>query len=151
MIAQGFNYTASTVKEMNDFFEIRKKIQRILGKRKRRKPSIKRKEDQIKCHKVTTTSFANHRLSKEYYILNRKFSHTKGNCKDLQAMIDKHKQKKKQNFKLYMQVSYADDLLMQDLVCIEHSHGRLSLWAYWGRLWLLVVNQYFYIVSRDRN
>ena len=39
--------------------------------------------------------------SKKCCIVNRKCSHSTDSCKDLRAMVSKHKQKKKKNFKSY--------------------------------------------------
>ena len=111
MFEQGFNYADSTIKDMTNFFETR--VEKLEPKEDRKKSSVaskkskksikKRKRDDsnpsvVESSKISTEA---RRPIKKYYILHCKCSHSTDNCKDLRAMVNKHKQKKKKPFKNY--------------------------------------------------
>ena len=105
MIEQGFNYVDSTIKEMTDFFETR--VQNLKPKEDKKKSSAaakkfkeshkkrKREDSDSKVVESSKESTKAHHTNKKYCILHNKCSHSKNNCKDLCAMVSKHKQKKK--------------------------------------------------------
>ena len=90
----------------SDFFEIR--VQNLEPKEDKKKFSVaskksekshkkrKRKRDDsdssvLECSEESTEA---RRPVKKYCILHGKCSHSTGNCKDLRAMVNKHKQKR---------------------------------------------------------
>ena len=110
MIEQGFNYADSTIKEITDFFGTRvdnldpkednknssvatKKIKKSYKKRKREDSDYSVVESREEWTEAR-------RPIRKYYILHGKCSHSTDNCKDLRAMVNKHKQKKKKPFKI---------------------------------------------------
>ena len=111
MIEQGFDYADSTVKEMSDFFETRvenlepredRKKSSSASKKPRKALKKRKREDSdssvVESSKESTEA---RRPIRKYCILHGKCSHSTDNCKDLHAMINKHKQKKKKPFKNY--------------------------------------------------
>ena len=111
MIEQGFNYAGSTIKEMTDFFETRvenlqpkegKKISSTAAK-KAKKSTKKRKREDSDSSVVESSeeSTEARRPNKKCCNLHGKYSHSTVSCKDLRAMVNKHKQKKKKTFRNY--------------------------------------------------
>ena len=107
MIEQGFIYADSTIKEKSDLFDTRvknmepkedkkkssaaaKKVKNSTNKRKRKDSNSSvvefRKESTEACRPI-----------KKDCILHGICSHSMDSCKDLHAMVNKHKQKKKKN------------------------------------------------------
>ena len=112
IIEQGFNYADSAIKEMTDFVETR--VEKLESKEDKKKSSAavkKSKKSTKKRKKLDSDSNVEesskkstdaHRPSKKYCILHGKYSHSMDNCKDLSAMITKHKQiKRRKNFRNY--------------------------------------------------
>ena len=98
------------VKEMTDFFEPRvenlepkeeKKKSSVVAKKKLKKPKKRKQEDfvssVVESSEESTTDCC---PNKKYCILHDKCSYSPENCKNLHAMINKHKQKKN-NFNTY--------------------------------------------------
>ena len=102
MIEQGFNYADSTIKEMSDFFKTRvenfelkedKNKSSAAFKKFRKKYHKKRKREDsdssvIESSKESTEAC---RPIKKYCILHGKCRHSTDNCKELRAMVNKHK------------------------------------------------------------
>ena len=103
MIKEGFNYTASTIEEMSDFFETRVEnlkpkeeknksssaAEKSLKKAKKRKiedPDFSVVESSEESTKACSTS-------KKHYILHGKCSHSMDSYKDLHAMVNKRRRK----------------------------------------------------------
>ena len=111
MIEQGFNYTDSTIKEMTDFFETRvenlepkeEKKKSSAAVKKSKKTNKKRKRDVSDSSVVESSeeSIQDHCPIKKYCILHDKCSHSTDNCKDLRAMVSKHKKRNKKSFNNY--------------------------------------------------
>ena len=109
MIEQGFNYADSTIKEMTNFYETR--VAKLEPKEDRRKSSAtskktnkahtkrKREDSDSSVVEPSEESTEARRPTRKYCILHRKCSHSTDNCKDLRAMVKKHKQRKKTPFK----------------------------------------------------
>ena len=105
MIEQDFNYTDYTIKEMTDVFETR--VENLKPKEDRKKSSVaskkshkkirkrKREDSDSSAVKSSEESKVERHPNKKYCILHDKYSHSTDRCKDLRAMINKHKQKKK--------------------------------------------------------
>ena len=111
MIELGFNYADSTIKEMTGLFETRvenlepkenRKKFFVASKKSRKALKIRKREDSDSSV-VESSEEGNkaHRPTRKYCILHGKCSHFTDNCKDLRAMVVKHKQKKKKKFKNY--------------------------------------------------
>ena len=102
MIEQGFNYADSTIKEMTDFFETR--VENLVSKKDKKKSLVasKKSHKNIMKRDREDTNFSVVESSKEstearrpiktYCILHGKCSHSTDNCKDLCALVTKHKQ-----------------------------------------------------------
>ena len=101
MIAQGFNYADFTNREMSDFFETR--VENLDAKERKKKSSVAAKKSK-KSHNKRKREDSNSivvesseestkacRLSRKYCILYGKWNHSMDNCKDLRAMVNKHK------------------------------------------------------------
>ena len=111
MIEQGFNYADSTIKEMTDFFEIRvenmepkedkKNSSAASKKSKKSTKKTKREDSNSDVVESTEESTEAHRPIKKYCILHGKCGHSTENCKDLHAMLNKHTQIQKMNFRNY--------------------------------------------------
>ena len=111
MIEQGFNYADSTTKDMTHFFETR--VENLEPKEDRKKISVaakksknahkKRKREDSDSIVVGSSkeSTKAQRPTRKYCILHGKCSHPTNNCKDLRAMINKHKQKRRKPIKNY--------------------------------------------------
>ena len=103
MIDQAFNYVESTVKEMTDLFEIRvENLKLTKDKKKSFAAACKSKEKKSlkKCKRTdynssvvqsSEESSVERQLNKKFYMLHG--NHFTDKCKDLNAMINKHKQK----------------------------------------------------------
>ena len=98
---------------MSAFFETRvenlepkedRKNSSVAVKKSKDKKSIKKKkqEDLVYCIvESSKDSSMEYRMIKKCCILYGKCSHSTDKCKDLRAMVNKHKQRKKRNFKSY--------------------------------------------------
>ena len=105
IIKQGFNYTDCTIKEMTDLFEIRvknlkpkedKKKSSVAAKKSHKKAKKKKREDSDSSIVEPSEESTEARCpSKKYRVLHGKCSYFTDSCKDLRAMVNKHKQKKK--------------------------------------------------------
>ena len=105
MIEQGFNYADSTIKEMTDFIENRvenlepkedsKKSSAAAKKSKNYLKKRKREDSDSSVVDSSKESTEARRLTRKYCILHGNCSHATDNCKDLRAMVNKHKQKKR--------------------------------------------------------
>ena len=107
MIEQGYHYPDSTIKEMTDCFETR--VENLKPKEDKKKSSVaanksfkktKKRKREDSDSSVVESSKENteaHCPSKKFCILHGKYSHFTDSCKDLCAMVNKHKQKKKKN------------------------------------------------------
>ena len=112
MIEKGFNYADSTSKEMTGFFESR--VERLEPKKEKKKSSAtakkslkktkkRKREDSDSSVVESSKEFTETRHpSKKYCILHCKCSHSIDSCKDLRALVNKHKQKKKEKEKNFM-------------------------------------------------
>ena len=112
MIEQGFHYADYTIEEMADLFETR--VENLEPKEDRKKSSAvskkskkshkKRKKEDTNSGVVESSkeSTETRRPIRQYWILHGKCSHSTDNYKDLRAMVNKHKQKKKKTFKNYV-------------------------------------------------
>ena len=101
MIKQGFNYADSTIKEICDFFETR--VENLEPKEDKKKSSAaakktlknakKRKREDSGSSVVQSSeeSTKARRPNKKYCIFHGKYNHSTDNCKDLYAMVNKHK------------------------------------------------------------
>ena len=110
MIEQGFNYANSTIKEKSNFIETRvenlepKEDEKIFCSYQIIPQKIKKSKREDSDSSVVESSEESteaRRPSKKYCILYGKCSHSTNSCKDLRAMVNKHKQKKKKNFRTY--------------------------------------------------
>ena len=100
-----------TINEMTGFFETRvenleqkeDKKKSSVASKKNKKFHIKRKMEDSDPSVVESSEESTkvHRPTRKYCILRGKCSHLTDNCKDLRAMINKYKQKKKKPFKKY--------------------------------------------------
>ena len=113
MIEQGLNCTDPTIKEMTDFFETRVENSEPKGEKRKSSATAKKSKDKKSNKKrkradsdssVVDSSeelSVERQPNRKYFILNCKCSHSMDNCKDLLAMINKHKEKKKKIYKSY--------------------------------------------------
>ena len=113
MIEQGFNYADSTIKEMTDFIETRvenlepkEDMKKFSVASKKAKKTLKKRIREASDSSVVESSDESTKArhpTRKYCILHGKCSHSTDNCKDLRAMVNKHKRKKKKrkNFKKY--------------------------------------------------
>ena len=103
IIEPGFNYANSTIKERTDFFETRvenlepkeeKKKSSAATKKTNKKNLKKRKKENSSSNVVESIeeSSVERQPNKKYCIIHGKCSHSTDDCKDLHAMINKHKQ-----------------------------------------------------------
>ena len=112
-IEQDFNDADSIIKEMTDFFETRvenlelnkdRKKSSAAAKKYLKKAKKRKKEDSdssvLKSSKESTKA---RRPNRKYCILHGKCSHSTDCYKDLRAMINKHKPKKRKKFRNYGQ------------------------------------------------
>ena len=107
MIEQSFNYTDSTIKEMIDFYETRvenlepkeekKKSSAAAKKAKKSYKKRKREDSNSNVVEPSEENIESRCPSKKYYILHGKYSHSIDSYKDLRAMVNKYKQKKKKS------------------------------------------------------
>ena len=107
MIEQGFNYAVFIVKEMTDIFDSRvenlepkeekKKSSAAVKKSKDKKSTKKRKREDSDSSVVESSndSSVDHGTTKKCCIIHNQCSHFMDICKDLLAMVNKHKQRKK--------------------------------------------------------
>ena len=110
MIEQGFNYADSSIEEMTDFIKTRVEnlepnedmILQLLPRKPSRKPRKRKREDSdssvVESSEESTEA---RRPSKKYCIFNGKCSHSTDSYMALRAMVNKHKQKKEENFRNY--------------------------------------------------
>ena len=104
MIEQGFNYADPTIKEMTDFFETM--VENSEPKEDKKKCSAASKKNLKKSHKKrkredsdssviesSKESTEARRQIRKYCILHGKCSHSTDNCKDLRAMVKKHRKR----------------------------------------------------------
>ena len=101
MIEQSFNYVNSTIKELTDFFESR--VENLGPKEDNKKSSsaskklrkaLKKRKRETSDYSVVESSDESteaRRPNKKYCILHSKCSHSTDSCKDLRAMVSKHK------------------------------------------------------------
>ena len=111
MIEQGFNYADSTNKEMSDFFETRvenlepredrKNFSSAAKKSKKALKKRKREDSDSSVVEYSEESTKARCPTRKYCILHGKCNYFTDNCKDLRAMVNKYKQKKKKAFKNY--------------------------------------------------
>ena len=110
MIEQGFNYADSTIKEMSDFSETRvehlepKEENKIYCSCQENPQKVKKRKREDNGSIVVESSEESAKAycpSKKYCILHSKCSHTTDRCKDLHAMVNTRKQKKKKSFRNY--------------------------------------------------
>ena len=99
MIGQGFNFVYSTFKEMTGFFEIR--VENLEPKEEKRKSSMfsKKSKDKKSIKKRKRVDSNSSVVESILFILRGICSDSTDNCEDLHAIINKHKEKKKKNFK----------------------------------------------------
>ena len=105
MIEQGFHYTDSTIKKMTDFFETKvknlvpkeEKKSSAAAKKSHKKSTKKRKREDSDSSIVESSEepFVECWPDWKYCILHGKCTHSTDNCKDLCAMVNKHKKKKR--------------------------------------------------------
>ena len=101
MIEQGFNYADSIIKDMSDIFETRvenlepkedRKNSSVASKKSKKSLNKRKKEDSnsslVESSEESTEA---RRPSKKYCILHGKCSQSKDRCKDVRAMVNKHK------------------------------------------------------------
>ena len=108
IIEQGFNNTDSTVEKMSGFFETRvenlepkeakKKSSAATKKSLKKNQKRKREHSNSSAVEFSKESTEARRPNKKYCILDGKCSHYTDSYKDLRAMVNKHKKKKKKNF-----------------------------------------------------
>ena len=108
MIEQGLNYADSIVKEMINFFKTRvenlqpkeeKKKSSAAAKKTLKKIKNRKQEDSDSSVVESSEESTDARCpNKKYCILHDECSHSTDNCKDMRAMVNKHKQKKNKNF-----------------------------------------------------
>ena len=107
MIEQGFNWAASTVKEMTNFFE--PKVENLEPKldKKKSPDSSRKKTNEERFNKkrkwkdsdssivefCTESSLSFKPVVRKYYVLNGIRNHIADNYKDLKSMVNKHKKK----------------------------------------------------------
>ena len=94
---------------MSDFSETR--VENLEPKEKKKKSSAAAKKNKKSCKKSKDSdssvvesseeSTEAQRSSKKYCILHSNYSHAIGTCKDLCAMVNKHKQKRNKVFRAY--------------------------------------------------
>ena len=112
MIEQGFNYAGSTIKDMTDFFETRaesldpkedmKKSSSAAKKSHKHSSNKPKGEDSDSSVIESSEEYSVEcKPNRKYCVLHVKCSHSTDYCKDLCAMINKHKQEKNRNFKTY--------------------------------------------------
>ena len=94
---------------MTDFFEASRKLEAqrkssVAAKKPKEKKSTKKRKSEDSDSSVVESSgdsCVENSTTKKYCIQHGKFSHSTDNCKDLYAMVNKYKQKRKKNFKTY--------------------------------------------------
>ena len=108
MIEQGCNYADCTIKEMTDFFETgvenlepkEEKKKSFAAAKKTNKKNFKKliREDSDSSVVESNEEFTiERRPNMKYCILRGKYIYSTDNCKNLCALINKHKQKKKKS------------------------------------------------------
>ena len=107
MIEQGFNHADCIVKEMTVFFDTGVEILELKEDKKKSSVAAKKFKDKKSAKKskqvdsdssvmeYSQETSLKHKQVKKYCILHGKCSHTIDKCKELHAMLNKHKQKKK--------------------------------------------------------
>ena len=82
---------------MSDFFEPRvknlepKEDKKIVSSCKKSHKKTKREDSDSSVVKSSEELTEAHHLNKKYCILHSKYTHSMDNCKDLRAMVSKHK------------------------------------------------------------